>query len=617
MKKFSTRAISLFMAVVMLIGVCSIMSFAETNDTCDCGHCPVIILPGINHSPTYLYDDKNEPVLDKNGDQIGGTLLIIAVDRLLDEVLPKAIFNVLGSLLLQRDLGLTDAVYKAACTAFGIQACDKNGDMVNNLQTKRWNYPLSQMTDDEVEWVYRMVPMKSLVDAIGENHTYFFTFNLVGNPMDSADDLDEYIDMVREQTGHDKVNLIPVSLGGTILTAYLDSYGHDKINEIVGAVACLDGTDIIADMMDRKFNLSDNFLYHEFIASIFEDSEGYGTYGYLINTALRILPRDVVNGVLTAAMSGILDTMIINCPQFWAMVPSDRYNALAQRYLTGNDYYWLREKTDRFQQARLNLKDNILAAADDGVEVSFIAGSGLNFGDQEYPYFAIMDSANKVNSDGIINLESTTLGAFGAVNRGKLPENYTQRYTNPAYPDYSYLSPDGSVDVSTAVLPDNTWIFLGQHHEVGNNDVVLNLAKSLLLNEVNDVHSNPEKWPQFNYSCHTKSLRRWLVPDAKKIDPSTLSAEDAAELSAAIAQAEEVLGATIADEEKAQAAEKRLTDILVKIGAREAEKDTKVADSIGEAITKGISWVLLKLMGGKGFFDVIVPLFEKLLGGIL
>ena len=623
MKNVFKRALSLILVLSLLFGTVAMSASASaavtaaaepTQSQChngDCGNCPVIILPGINHSPTYVYDGNDNPVYDSEGKQVGGTLLIADVDKLKDEVLPKAILYAVLSLILQRDVKLSETVYKGVQTAFHYQKCDHNGNMINNLKVQRWDYGLDKMTQEEVDWVYRMVPMKSLVDEIGEDHTYFFTFNLIGNPMKAAEELDEYIDMVREQTGHDKVNLVPVSLGGTILTAYLDRHGHDKINAIVGAVACMDGTDIIADMMERKFKLDDEYLYHEFIPSIFKESEGYGTYGYLINIALRILPRDVVNSVLTSAMSGVLETMMIDCPQFWAMVPSARYDALVEKYINDYAHVMLRGYTDQFQEARLDLKDNILAAVNDGVKVNFISGSNLAFGEQEYSYFGIMQSSGKVNSDGIINLTSTTLDATGTVS-DPFPAGYRQRYTNPLYPDYSYISPDRRIDASTALLPDNTWIFLNQHHEVGNNDVVLNLAKDLLLEKVTSVHSDPVNHPQFNYSCNTKEIRRWLLPDAKNVDQSKLSAQDAAELNAAIGDCEAVLSATIADSEKVVAAQERLRSILVKIGVREATKEDTVFPKIGEAITKYISLGLLKLLGGKGFSDLIKNLLSKI-----
>lgn len=601
MKKGFKRAISLILCLAMLAGATAVTCYAA-EDKCNCGHCPLIVLPGINHSPTYLYDENDKPVMDSKGEkQIGGTLLILNTDDLLKKILPKALFSLLATIATQHNILLDKVAYEAAATAFSIQKCNDEGNYVNNLKTQRWNYPLSQMTEDEVNWVYRMVPMQRIVDIIGADHTYFYTFNLVGDPMQSAKELDEYIDMVKKQTGHDKVDLLPVSLGGTILTAYLDAYGHKDINSIVGVVACLNGTDIVADLMARDFNISDEYLHHEYIPTILKESNGRGTLGYLINCILHILPQAGFNALLTGAMSGLLDTMVLNCPQMWAMVPSYRYDALASRYLSAKPV--LKAKTDRFQQARLNLKQNVLDAVADGVKVNFISGSGLAFGEEMYTFFSIMSSSGKVNSDGIINLSSTALGTTGTVGGATIAK---QAHDNPDYPGYSYLSPDGTIDISTAVLPDNTWVFLKQYHEVGNNDVVLNLAKALLLGEIENVHSNPAKYPQYNYFCNTKTLRRWRINDGKEaLKKTDLSEEDRAEIVAAIAQAEAVLEMTVADQSAVEAAQARLDTILYKVGQLTPPKEeSKLAPGL-EKFFESVSWMLYKTLGGGSVYDKI------------
>lgn len=601
MKKGFKRTISLILCLAMLAGATAVTCYAA-EDKCNCGHCPLIVLPGINHSPTYLYDENDKPVMDSKGEkQIGGTLLILNTDDLLKKILPKALFSLLATIATQHNILLDKVAYEAAATAFSIQKCNDEGNYVNNLKTQRWNYPLSQMTEDEVNWVYRMVPMQRIVDIIGADHTYFYTFNLVGDPMQSAKELDEYIDMVKKQTGHDKVDLLPVSLGGTILTAYLDAYGHKDINSIVGVVACLNGTDIVADLMARDFNISDEYLHHEYIPTILKESNGRGTLGYLINCILHILPQAGFNALLTGAMSGLLDTMVLNCPQMWAMVPSYRYDALASRYLSAKPV--LKAKTDRFQQARLNLKQNVLDAVADGVKVNFISGSGLAFGEEMYTFFSIMSSSGKVNSDGIINLSSTALGTTGTVGGATIAK---QAHDNPDYPGYSYLSPDGTIDISTAVLPDNTWVFLKQYHEVGNNDVVLNLAKALLLGEIENVHSNPAKYPQYNYFCNTKTLRRWRINDGKEaLKKTDLSEEDRAEIVAAIAQAEAVLEMTVADQTAVEAAQARLDTILYKVGQLTPPKEeSKLAPGL-EKFFESLSWMLYKTLGGGSVYDKI------------
>lgn len=616
MKKAFYKVIAVIVCISCLMTSVAVGASAAVETDCngDCGHSPVIVLPGINHSPTYLYDENDNPVM--NGDsQVGGSLLILNETALDTNTIIEACVRVLLTIFCQYNVGIDDFAYDLVSELFKYQRCDENGDHVENLKTQRWNYSLDKMSEEDIEWTYRMVPIKSLVDEIGGDHVYFFTFNLVGDPMDSADDLQEYIDMVKEQTGHDKVILLPVSLGGTILTAYLDKYGHDDLDQIVNAVACLNGTDIVADFFAREWRLDDEYLYHEFIAQIFVESEGSATLGYLINTLLHILPRSGINALLTGAMSGILDTLMLNCPQFWAMLPSYRYEALAERYLS--DQPDLKSRTDRFQQARLNLNQNILDAVADGVRVNSIAGANLDLGEEMYTYFNIVASAEKVNSDGIINLSSTTLGATGAPGSLTLSDIDYEKNTYCTDPTHNHISPDNMVDASTSILPENTWIFLNQHHEVGYNDVVLNLAKAIILGEVTDVNDNPEMYPQFNGTCYTQSLRRWKLPDAKKVDQSKLSEEDKNELNAAIAEAEAVLNMTITDQERVEKAENNLIAVLHKVGAEGYEnietEEESALDPILESLTCAMSKASLALFGGGSPTDRLLYPARKLI----
>lgn len=615
MKKALKRVIAFMLCAAMLasMGAAGVSAATETDCKGKCKHSPVIVLPGINHSPTYLYDENDNPVMH-NGNHIGGTLLILNESALTSKAIANAIIRVVASIVLQANIGVDKVAYELVSDIFKYQRCDDKGNHVENLKTKRWNYSLEHMSEEDLDWTYRMVPMKSLVDEIGEDHVYFFTFNLVGDPMDSADELKDYIEMVKEQTGHDKVSLLPVSLGGTILTAYLEKYGHDGIDQIVNAVACLDGTDIVADFYSREWRLEDEYLYHQFFANIMIESEGKPTLGYLINSLLHIVPRSAINALLTGAMSAILDTLMLNCPQFWAMLPSYRYEALAKRYLS--DKPELKARTDSFQKARLNLKQNILDAVADGVRVNSIAGANLDLGEEMYTYFNIVASAEKVNSDGIVNLSSTTLGATGAPGKKTLDDVDYKKNTYCSNPEHNHVSPDNMVDTSTAVLPENTWVFLNQHHEVGYNDVVLNLAKAIFLGEVKDVNDKPDMYPQYNGTCSTQSIRRWKLPDAKRVDQSTLSEEDKAMLNSAIAEAEAVLKMTLTDKERVEKAEAQLIAALHQVGAPgyeniEPAKDSPL-DAVWQSITYAMSKGSLALFGGGSPIDRVLSPVRKL-----
>ncbi len=611
-------ALILCSAILLSIGATGAYANTDRKTTCgdDCEKSPVVILPGINHSPTYLYDENDEPFM--NGDtHVGGTLLILELSKLWG-TLPALVGSLLATIATQHSIGLEKAAYKAASAAFWVQECDNNGNHINNLQTQRWNHPISEMNNDDKDWLYRMIPLQNVEKEYGGDHIYLYTFNLVGDPIESAHELDKYIDMVKEQTGHDKVNLLPVSLGGTILTAYLNEHGHEDIDQIINVVACLDGTDIVADMMDRKWNLADEYLYHQFIPPILGDD---ATLGYLINIVLHIIPRAGVNAILTGAISAILDKMMINCPQIWAMIPSYRYDALAERYLKDPAKAELKKKTDRFQDARLNLKENILAAVEDGVRVNSIAASNLDFGEQDYTFFAIVASASEHNSDGIINLSSTTMGATGAAGNNTLADVDYEKNTRCDNASHKHISPDNMVDVSTAILPENTWIFLEQHHEVGNNDVVLNLVKAILMGDVANVNDDPVNHPQFNYSCNTKYIRRWRIPDAQMLltneeDEFELTEEQIAELEAAIAKGEEVLNSTVVDQEKFKAAEDEINAVLAKYGMYSYPEEPSKFDTFLANTMEGTSKFLVDWIGGGSVVDWILSPARNVLGKI-
>ena len=64
MRKIMKRVIAIMICASMLVSAGMVgASAVETDCGGKCGHSPVIVLPGINHSPTYLYDENDEPVM--------------------------------------------------------------------------------------------------------------------------------------------------------------------------------------------------------------------------------------------------------------------------------------------------------------------------------------------------------------------------------------------------------------------------------------------------------------------------------------------------------------------------------------------------------------------------
>jgi len=615
------RLLALLMAAGMLAGIMAIPAgaadtpakkeaYVNPNGCTPQNPCkiasPSIILPGISQSETELYRD-GEPTGLK-----GGTVFPDTENMKLAPV----IASLLGSLFLQHDVGLTKSVYNLVCDILEPQRVDKKGNYVNDLRTIEIGR-VSEMTKsvrDRTLDVY--VPVHEVAQYAGDDHVYFFAFNLVDDVWNSIDLLEKYIDKVLKETGHSKVNLINLSLGGTVFTGYIEKYGHKKLDQVVNVVSCADGTDMFADLFSHKVNRAEDFLYRNWIPTLMDDELGVAdgwdkTIGYSADLLIRLFPNKVFEGILSAAWAAVLDTILVNCTQFWAMIPSDRYDEIAAMHLSGPEHAELRKKTDAYHQAQRNLASNVKKARAAGVHINNIAGANLYFGEGRYTYFQAVESIDKINGDGIISVRCAGMGATGAAPGKTLKqEGYTPKTTK-------YLSPDGKVDCSTCVLPDNTWIFLGQEHEVGRNDAVLSLASALIKNPGMDIHTNPKKYPQFNYAMDTNDLRRHLPRPAKELlEEGTLTEEEVKELKAAMKEGEAVRALTIGDAKRAKEASEALNAILVKHGKRGAPYEQTWIQKRMEEFTAFLSQMALYYYGNNGYIEggSVIKFWKKILG---
>lgn len=571
---------------------------------------PTIIIPGISQSISYLADENGNPAVNSNGDELSGGLLIIDSSTLPGILAGTVAGPLVTSLIAQADIGLSDAIYDTITQVFSIQASDKNGKAKENLQTITYEYPVAEMNQDDKDYFYRMIPMKSVVEEIGgEENLYFFTFPLISDPFISAAKLNSYIQMVKEQRGCEKVNIVTISLGGTILTAYLELYkntNYEDINKVLNVVSCLQGTDVMGDFYMRNFNLEDEFFFQEFLPMVMKEMNGYATLGHLINVALKIFPRSVIEAILTAAVDGILDTLMLNCPQFWAMIPPDRYDQIIEKYSyikTDPEYSRLYATISKFQEARLNLNDNLLKLNKQGVLIHNVCGYDLDYSSQDYCFFAAMKSSLTTNSDAIIDIDSTSLGATYAPAGEVLSEEYI------ASRESKYISPEGSIDASTCLFPDNVWFFQGQHHEVGRNDVVIKLIAKLASGQINSTSDMADQFPQFNGNRNTRNITRWYLEEAETVfaeyeaDPTLYNEADIQELREVYDESLELLGNTICEPTAATAMKERFEYALCRVGKRDPAEDTSTDEAL-EIICKFVDETVYSVFGASGFSDL-------------
>ncbi len=605
MKKTLKKVIALCLCLAMIASV-TVFSASATKKYTDCNgeceHYPAIIVPGLGQSNTWVVDDNGDFILDDEGNKISSFPAYIQLDKLIGRILVPALL----SLVTQKDIGLSEAAADAIRLCFGINTCDENAKTSPNVVTERYPYPASEYQDFEAEEVFGHVPFNLYETKQPFDHMYYFAYNSFGNHIDIVNELYDYIQMVKEQTGHDKVTLIPLSQGASVTSALLDYKPEvqDDIHKVIFVVPAIDGSTIIGDVFNGRISfLNKEYLYNGFLGELGLLDKGTAS---LIEMLLRILPDEVITSILESAVTTLVEEVMTTSTGMWALCPSGDYPTAAEKHLSSPEKASIKAQTDKYYQAQLHAHDNIQKLVDNGVQV-------FCFVEYNIPMINVGETWNSQNADFIIQTDSTSMGAHFANVGETLPENYVQQNTHCSDPTHNHISPDRVVDASAGLLPDTTFYFEGQRHDLtARNDVILKLALNLIeCDDTKDVYSDP-RFPQFNTARSSEKLVL-LVKEAKLIDPSALSAEDAAELAAAIAEAEKVIDNTIGIEGEVEASEARVTACLVKAGVMEAPEEGGVSLDI---FTKISPWFYEKF-GTDGYSELAVIYSMKALQVVL
>ncbi len=595
------KLISCILAVVIAFSMFSICAFAEAKTECggNCDTCPAIVVPGIGQSNVWALDENGDYLLDDNGNRIMCFPAVLDVDSIVSKVL----FPALMTIITQKDAGLSEALCGAVLDAFAVNMCDENGKNTGNIEVEKYLYSVAECSDYEKEQIYNNIPLQDYAKMAGEDHLYYFAYNSFGNNYDIVAELYDYIQMVKADTGHDKVNIVPISMGGSLANALLEYYPQvmDDLEKVVYIVPALDGSTIVGDLYTKNFAFFDtDFLYNGFLETLMDEEDAR-----MIEVIARILPDEVLESVLRNVADCLVEDVAANVTMLWGLCPKAYYPEASEALLGGKPE--IKRQTDMYYQAQLDSYENIQTLVDKGVEV-------FNIVDYDVPLYLIGNSWNDDNADGVIHLSSTAMGVHSALAGETLGEDYVQANTseNCADPTHNHISPDNVVDASTGLLPDHTFYFDAQSHEqTARNDAIISLATVLLAtDDVKDVYSTPD-YPQFNAKRDPRALKNTYIPEAKSVDTSTLSAEDAAELEAAIAEAEAFVNSTACYDGQQKEVEDRLVNILVKIGVREP----KVEEEPKTLFTNLSLW-LYDNYGTNGIFEtpgLIVKVFFKLI----
>lgn len=594
------KIVSILLVLSLVFSMFALSASAVTAEcNGDCGTCPSIVVPGIGQSNIWALDDNGDYLLDDEGERIMAFPAIFDVGS----IVKKVIFPALLTLLTQHDLGLSDALCDVVLDAFAVNMCDENGKNTGNFEVERYLYSVAECSEYEKKQIYNNIPLQDYAAIAGEDHLYYYAYNSFTNLHETIDGLYEFIQMVKEQTGHDKVNIVPISMGGSVANGLFDYYPEvmNDLNKVVYIVPALNGSTIVGDLYNKNLAFLDSeFLYNGFLETLMDEPDAR-----MIEVIARILPDEVLLGVLNNVADCLINDVAANVTSLWGLCPKEDYPSASAKLLA--DKPVIKAQTDRYYQAQLNSLPNIQKMVDMGIEV-------YNIVDYDVPLYQIGRAWNNDNADGVIHLSSTAMGVHSALVGETLPADYKQANTskNCSNPAHNHISPDNVVDASTGLLPDTTFYFDGQAHEkTARNDAIIALATRLLAyDDIKSVYSTPD-FPQFNGARDPRGLKNTWIPTAKAVDASTLSEADAAELAAAIEEAEAFVNSTACYAGEQKEVEERLINILTKVGAytpkEEEEESTFFRDT---------SLWLFETFGSNGFSEIPVEAVKLFFKGI-
>ncbi|MBR5262890.1 MAG: hypothetical protein IKV49_03615 [Clostridia bacterium] len=602
-KSIFAKTLAIVLALVLAVSaVLPVLAGADGKCDGDCGQCPSLVVPGIFQSETFLYDENGEIAVNADGNVYEAPFYLESTGEIVTVALARLLVPLVLALGFQHDF--FDMLANQAGEAIGDILlknikCDENGKVIKDIRATKYNASFAELSEHDQKHILDNVPLQAYIDIAGGDHLYYFSYNSLGNMIDTVEELYDYIQMIKEQTGHDKINIVPISQGGSLANMLLQMYkdkGRDiseDINRMVYVVPAKNGSSLVGEIIEYGLLDDDEAIYNYMVPRLLE---GEWT-GYLINLVLRLFPKDVLNSLLDGAVEGLINNGLKYSTLIWGLCPKENYPAGAEKYLSDESTKEIRRQTDIFYNAQCNADQNLLDAQAAGVKIFDICG-------YNYSLYAIVDSWDNVNADGIIQLESTSMGAVSYGVDVELPEGYVTENPHCTNYEHNHIDPHNIVDARAGLFPDHTFYFYNQNHEkTGNNDVVMLLAVELLTDEnFTDVYSYPDRFPQFNTARNTKGIRNDIAA-AKKKDLSSVDPAVAAEFEAAIAKVEAQLAITVVDNEALDAAKEEFYIARAKVEGTTYGSNEDQTEKIITDVFKLANDLIYKFYGARGWFD--------------
>ncbi len=447
MKKFFRASLCLILTAVMLFSSTTI-AFAKTKVT------PVITVHGLGANAIYENVGTNKQAEITNLGIGDISTAFLSNSDLINEVLKMMD----PSTKADKDKLIT---YLKNLVSNNPLNCDENGNVkkgqgINNY----WTDSLANHTDYWQNAVSAEPAIaRQICESIGAENVYAFNYDWRVDICKTADDLNDYIQLVKKQTGAGKVTLVGSSLGGSVLSAYIDKYkGNKDLKRCVFVNPAFEGVDV-ARAYAKDLMLNKKAVINSFKNLGNSSDESKNTLmtilsavldvrvSYLVDSFNELLKDDAfVNRVYVE----VLKPWIGNIPALWECIPHNSFKKAVKimssiGFLDKNTQLYTKIKKYHSVQGRL--RSNLKAVKKQGVQVAVFVGTGMP---------GIPVTSKYANyTDTLIDAKYASAGAtvskYGKKLKGKNAKG-------------KYVSKDKTINAKTCALPDNTWFIKNLNH---------------------------------------------------------------------------------------------------------------------------------------------------------
>lgn len=491
------RIICIVLSILMLVP-CVFSVSAEDKDT------PIVYVEG-----------QGATLVNADGEVIYSGILDSMPEGALTDIVMACVPSFISAVTLGNDEAW--AQYKEKLTQyvyplFADIQLDKSGNVTDGSHVNwSWNdSSIKKIVSDARETGY----------GLDTAHSFVFRYDWRLDPYVSAEKLNDYIGDIKRITGADKVNLEARCEGGNVVTAYFDAYGYDDVKCCEFYVSSVGGVEYVGPMFSGRYNFgSDSInrykkerltLEDKAINDFLDATLKVATDTYGLDLAAIGLPF-IMNKLYDHVFQDLLLNSYGEFPGIWAIVSKEYFNDAKKTVFGGKEeeYAELIEKIDNYHNRVSMRADEILTNGKNaGVHFAVFAKYGFQF--------LPVSENNDCLSDNCVILSKATYGATCAEYSRVLSDKYLKKAKENGTD--KYISPDNTIDCSTALFPDTTWVIKNSIHKEFPAVIHDFMLKFFRSGGTMTVFTDTENAPQYMiYNGENGSLTPMTKADADPI----------------------------------------------------------------------------------------------------